>query len=1472
MLKLITLLISSILITGCTFETDDKEKPEVYLINEEQTSAITWDIDSSSVNGINLNNYLLPGSNTTSQYGFTDNISDGSDLVHEVQVTEDGGTVVDHTDPAFLQAIFRSEATYTITYKVTDEAENFNTVSRTITIKDITAPSLTYDLSPNHPNPTFGHIYLPLTIDLGAPLVITKDDLLSDVIIEDVWFTSPKSLSPSTASVTTELSIFPLPHHTSTPESFIFTVPGNYTLSYKIKDVNDNEAIIERAIVVTNDTTPPVIQIPANASLPSQLVIEPLTNTGDATTPALDDEEKNDFLKEVLTNNVLITDNVFPYLISNTTIEGSVYFDEELASYANYVTPAVLTMPAESFGLPVHAADLAGNVSPVTMRSVKIIDQIPPFISVLPETPISLDIDLSLLTLEELTQLVKAASTDVIFSDNYTDDVETEIASILNTDDSAIAFPLSLQDYVITYTASDDSGNITNTPLEDRQRTLTIKDEVKPVLSFNVDYFSIEEESAGKTFNTLKDQLIETDSGLFETTSKFIFITDNAPISPSLGSFTINAKIISTTSVVAGCGVDDEFTNSCNGETVVSITAIDASGNESDAINMTVFVYNAVDHEGYEDFIAKLNDFSVTTFIDTIKSDINAQVNVTDFDIYNHPIKNTTPTHLQPISIQSFEDITPALPLDPYTVTAVFPLQPTNQFSYVKVDDTQTIDNLFISRPSNNHPDLELNDNGTPADPSDDTYFLPYSIPLDIKVGSYKKQYNLEFDVYTLNKQDTKILALYAFPLWNKDDSSNSTSIEPIALHLENELFVKGSKFIKDNSQGLYALHPAAGNTNTLIHQDGVTVAMIDNRYPTTPMNQTAPITQISAMFDDAENIPFHIQEKITNHAKLVYEEAAELRESISDSINVSTGSSLPNKFKSLIFVDNNLDAQPVDSNIKSYNATTTQPSYIYHRKSKQHPNFATSGFPVFTCLNNETEQGYVRGYAGFSEAVLVCNGSDQPQDPIYYVAPETPVSPTYLDIGAAETSTPPTMKKFFSVKTITPTGTCDNPAETTESGCIATDWCAEDPTVTTSAACLALSPPGTWAVGQWTVGEPLEEFEDQWCPLNATTFNINTIELPVASCSGGSSAEEATTLEEYNGVEIDGITSYSDLYEKSATDPVLSTISQSAPLTAPNQNAHKNLAQLIKTMDPTTYSSLNESYTVDMHESYEATDLSAGNIISTHYTKHSMPGTTSNVNSGNPKAETITWSLQLLGGIPRFQNTEYLYSTEDFFSFPSRGSQNVDKDASGTTVHGTNPSNFSAFDKITTGIIQPIEVSYFSMKDENLVYSIPMNPQVGVNPDHSIVRVKLDDGDASQNEFLLIEKRVNAGHDNIVNFSKQQIIAVVNDNDTTQTPPAWSDDDSGYKVWHYEYEGATGSEELTVKSELLTTQIIGEGYVLGPISDHSLPSTSTNDFTDTGIVIKFFADSIKICHEDTGNLDEEDPLYDADCTRVEGQ
>ena len=342
--------------------------------------------------------------------------------------------------------------TYVLTYIATDSSGNESTATRTVNVVDTTAPALT----------------------------VTGDATVS-VELGDTYTDAGATATDVSGAITVV-----------TTGSVDTDTVGTYTLTYTATDPSDNSSTATRTVNVV-DTTAPVItrtgDYPVNHELGDAYVDGGETATDLSgpitvvTTSTVDVNTIGGYLvtytatdpsgnSTVTTRSVYVSDTTAPAITRTgdypTTVElGSTYTaPDETATDASGSVTVTKTVNGDtdsvgSFLVFYTSSDPSGN-STTTTRTVNVVDTTAPVITRTGDYPVTLEL-----------------------GETYTDGGETAtdlsgpitVVTTMNGDEDSVG------SFLVTYTATDPSGNVATTT-----RSVYVVDTTAPVITRTGDY------------------------------------------------------------------------------------------------------------------------------------------------------------------------------------------------------------------------------------------------------------------------------------------------------------------------------------------------------------------------------------------------------------------------------------------------------------------------------------------------------------------------------------------------------------------------------------------------------------------------------------------------------------------------------------------------------------------------------------------------------------------------------------------------------------------------------------------------------------------------------------------------------------------------------------------------------------------------------------------------------------------------
>ena len=404
------------------------------------------------------------------------------------------------------------------------------TDTQTITVVDTTKPVLTL-LGDNPQTIEFGEGY--------AELEATATDLVDD----DTELTS-KIVIAGDEVITNQL--------------------GTYDVTYDVTDTAGNAAEQKTRTVRVTDTTAPMITAPADVSKEAIGPTTPVT-VGQATATDLAADSvtitrnpaDNEFAvgvhiitwkatdasgnKETDTQTITVVDTTKPMITLTGANPQIIEFGEgytELRATATDLvdddtvltdriainTDNVDTSAVGEYTVTYDVTDTAGNAAEQKTRTVRVIDNTKPMITLTGANPQTIEFG------EGYTEL-NATAADLVDDDTVLTDriaINTD-----NVDTSAVG------EYTVTYDVTDTAGNAA----EQKTRTVRVIDTGKPVITLTGANPQTIEFGEGYTeLNATATDLVDDDT---ELTSKIVINTDNVDTS-AVGEYTVTYNVTDT--------------------------------------------------------------------------------------------------------------------------------------------------------------------------------------------------------------------------------------------------------------------------------------------------------------------------------------------------------------------------------------------------------------------------------------------------------------------------------------------------------------------------------------------------------------------------------------------------------------------------------------------------------------------------------------------------------------------------------------------------------------------------------------------------------------------------------------------------------------------------------------------------------------------------------------------------------------
>jgi formylglycine-generating enzyme required for sulfatase activity len=388
-------------------------------------------------------------------------------LTHEagLSYTDSNATWSDHVDGSGIVTASESvdsntPGTYVLSYNYTDSNGNAaSTVSRTVTVVDLTAPVLTVTGDQN------------VTHEAGLSYT-DANATWSDHVDGNGLVTSSGSVDSNT--------------------------PGTYVLNYNYTDSNGNAASIVTRTVTVVDTTAPILSIigdqnitheaglsytDANATWSDHVDGSGLvTSSGsvDSNTPgtyvlSYNYTDTNGNVASTVTRTVTVVDTTAPILSiigdQNITHEAGLVYSDANATWSDHVDGNGIIASSESvdsntlgtYVLNYNYTDSNGNAASTVTRTVTVVDSTAPVLTVTGDQNVTHEAGLVYL------------DTNATWSDHV--DGNGIIASSESVDSNTPGT------YVLNYNYTDSNGNAASTV----SRTVTVVDTTAPVLTVTGD-------------------------------------------------------------------------------------------------------------------------------------------------------------------------------------------------------------------------------------------------------------------------------------------------------------------------------------------------------------------------------------------------------------------------------------------------------------------------------------------------------------------------------------------------------------------------------------------------------------------------------------------------------------------------------------------------------------------------------------------------------------------------------------------------------------------------------------------------------------------------------------------------------------------------------------------------------------------------------------------------------------------------
>ncbi|HHX17226.1 MAG TPA: DUF5011 domain-containing protein, partial [Mollicutes bacterium] len=354
-------------------------------------------------------------------------------------------------------------------------------------------------------------------------------------------------------------------------------VPGEYTITYTIKDLFDNETTATRTINVI-DNAFPIIDFNPNGN---SIYAKSRTTTIDVRDLGLIDDsslkyvwtlsdtepQENEFNTNfinggtvstptsvsgsyylwarasdtvgnvtITSSNVFNLDNEKPVIKingdSDVTINvGSIYSDEGATATDNIDATVTVTTTGSvnpnivgTYTITYNATDSSGNTATPVTRTVNVIDVKAPVITILGDNPVTIE--------------VKSAYSDA--GATAVDDVEGDVTSKITTTSTVNTNDLGT--YTVTYTVEDNSGNQSTAT-----RIVKVVDTTKPTIAFGT--------NGNSTYAKSKSTTVTVSDNLSVNTNSLKYLWNTSTIEPaeaSFGTTLTNGGAITTPAGVTG--------------------------------------------------------------------------------------------------------------------------------------------------------------------------------------------------------------------------------------------------------------------------------------------------------------------------------------------------------------------------------------------------------------------------------------------------------------------------------------------------------------------------------------------------------------------------------------------------------------------------------------------------------------------------------------------------------------------------------------------------------------------------------------------------------------------------------------------------------------------------------------------------------------------------------------------------------
>ncbi|MBG30855.1 MAG: hypothetical protein CMI31_12755 [Opitutae bacterium] len=463
-----------------------------------------------------------------------------------------GNKTFDYTDSVVVSGYVNTATlgTYTLTYTVQDEYLNASSTTRTVTVVDTTAPSITPNVSNGLTNFTIegGSTYT----DPGATAFDTYDgDLTSSIV--------------------------------ATGANFSTTSVGAHFITYSVLDSSSNEANASRQITVVDTTAPSITLL-------------------DSTTSAAYSGLAIEYADQDLTNSLTYTD---PGFTATDLVDGDVSANVQISGSVNLQTVGTYT-------LTYSVSDVAGNVSNAVSRTVYVLDKDKPLISLntstqtvelgstfVHETATAVDnVDGDLSSSVSVTIVKDPDGTpQQIFSGNQLSVTSGQIdASRTGVSDIS-----NVTVYELTYTVSDNAVDANGNPAPNIAnpvvRRVVITDSLLPLIPA-LNTLVVDEQTLGspqpvfdldEAVNDMRTNLVYDPRG--DGNSDY-FNLDSSTVGNDLAKLTVTLYDLDNTEIAVNMATGDfaKDIKQESGEYTIKYKITDYSGNESSEVTRIIEV------------------------------------------------------------------------------------------------------------------------------------------------------------------------------------------------------------------------------------------------------------------------------------------------------------------------------------------------------------------------------------------------------------------------------------------------------------------------------------------------------------------------------------------------------------------------------------------------------------------------------------------------------------------------------------------------------------------------------------------------------------------------------------------------------------------------------------------------------------------------------------------------------------------